>query len=758
MSEPEQTAWEEFQNSVAHLFAVAGFDVKQNILINHKKADVFVSERRYGKSHRIVVECKDYAKPLTQSEVSEIYANYLPLFPTHVDEILIVSRKGVSDSAKAMIAVSPHLREVSYHELFANIMDFRPYLTSLVEQFREAGLNRYYVPLRSRIGDDMDRSVEDWLQSSTGRPIAILGSYGLGKTTFARFLAQKYATRALNNPNDRIPILVPLGEISNEQSLEGLLGKLFTATNVVRNYNFSMFSELNRLGHFIILYDGFDEMKQSLSWNDFKFNLKELNRLVSANSRVIILGRPTAFLTDAEHNFALHGVRFGTTYETRDIEWPDFEEIEVSGFDHSQMSDFLRGYLAYLIEVTTRDDQKERLKKFIGFDIDKLVKGQIGDIAKRPVQLKMIIEILPDFHGKLNELTVHGLYDYFVDYVIERESYKLARKRFTTRQRRAFARDVAWWLWRSRDRSILDQALPIDLLRPFMRDDEDSEAVARDLISACVLDRRVGGRLFFPHRSIQEFLVAEAIYDGIVQHRIETADVCAALTPEVEDFLGEFVDKKFLTAMASRLHQHRGGVSLSLLKLVYKNGHYHDFFDDLNKWTGMLEALAVAAGVEDPRKYSKKVSTASKRVADTTSMLLLLLCALIASRVGRDLGPKFASRIVGDVLDAICRLISDLARQRAHGRRVGADIVPIAPLVEVLKGITPSKGDIVISSSVYKILQTELQGYCYVNDWAGERALKYSDAGLPDRIERWRLDFFDDARAAIAAYNRIANR
>ena len=48
--------------------------------------------------------------------------------------------------------------------------------------------------------------------------------------------------------------------------------------------------KLNKLGCFVIILDGFDEMKHTLSWDEFRYNFKELNRLVNSNSKVIVLG------------------------------------------------------------------------------------------------------------------------------------------------------------------------------------------------------------------------------------------------------------------------------------------------------------------------------------------------------------------------------------------------------------------------------------------------------------------------------------
>jgi hypothetical protein len=39
----------QFQNDVAGLFQIAGYQVHQDILVGHKKVDILVSEWRFGK-------------------------------------------------------------------------------------------------------------------------------------------------------------------------------------------------------------------------------------------------------------------------------------------------------------------------------------------------------------------------------------------------------------------------------------------------------------------------------------------------------------------------------------------------------------------------------------------------------------------------------------------------------------------------------------------------------------------------------------
>lgn len=744
--------WMKFQNDVARLFRISGYEVTQDILIEFKKVDLLVAERRLGKTHRIAVECKYWSRTLTQQDVTEIYANHLPLIPGNVDEVLVVTKAGVAESAKAMVEKSPHLQHLTFTELHANIMDFRTYLNRLVEQYSEDGLNRYYVPPRTGENEDFTQVVNLWLSQPGGQPLAILGSYGLGKTTFARHLAFCAAKEALVNPAARIPILIRLGEISNEQSLAGLLGKLFTATNYVKNYNFSTFVELNKMGRFLVIFDGFDEMKQTLSWNEFRYNLRELNQLVCPLGKVIILGRPTAFLTDAEHSYALHGLKFAGTREIRDPDWPDYREIRIAPFTKEQMAIFLPKYIEFLIDKTADKSQKDRLRNFLTYDVDQLLEARIGDIAKRPVQLKMITEILPDFYGKLAELTVHDLYDYFVDYVIEREMAKLPRLRFNTAQRRTFAREVALWLWNSREQSLSEEAIPAPLIDLYRLPHESSEPVMRDLVSACLLDRRVGGRLFFPHRSLQEFLVAEALHSGIVQKNLTIEQLTSALTAEVLEFLEGFIEKKFLVSLASRLEAYRGALPINFLRLLCRKSIHKDFLKYDSPWLRLMQGISVGYGLASDTSWH---SSYWRNVQDTKSIMLDLFAVLILNRTRL----KKNIRYVGDSFESMLRVL-EAERSQKKKKKKGAEEIPILrskTLVDALKTLSFSHdraGDSVVITGLYRHIRSELENYAYVSDWDNGTNLQYADAGLPEQVGSWSADFRERLLEIISTFEQ----
>jgi len=242
-----------FRDRVAALLRAAHLEsVATEVRIGHKKVDIYFEEKTLTQRRRIAVECKDYATPLTMRQIStEIFPEYAPLIDDRdIDSVLIVSRFALNADARSYVDKTDGFEFKTYAELQNSVMDFGSYLQAMRAQFHEQGLDTYYIKAKLEGGIDLEERILEWLREAESRPIAILAGYGMGKTTFARRAASLAALEHAASGESRIPVLIRLGEIANEQGLEGLLGKVFTATNVVWNYHFDLFMELNRAGRF----------------------------------------------------------------------------------------------------------------------------------------------------------------------------------------------------------------------------------------------------------------------------------------------------------------------------------------------------------------------------------------------------------------------------------------------------------------------------------------------------------------------------
>lgn len=189
-------SWKDLEQTVARLLSAAGFNVEHNVQINHQQVDVFVERKELGEVKRIAVECKFVAHPLTKDEVANIYMKFDTLYEANlIDQILLITINGLTAQAKDMVARKRNLNHLRFVELQSSIIDFSSYTNFLIESFNEDGLSKCYVPLRAKRNDthsdafDLFDYVNEWLAKPMAKPIAILSSYGTGKTTFARHLA-----------------------------------------------------------------------------------------------------------------------------------------------------------------------------------------------------------------------------------------------------------------------------------------------------------------------------------------------------------------------------------------------------------------------------------------------------------------------------------------------------------------------------------------------------------------------------------------
>ncbi len=507
----QETKSKRFEHNVEKLLKLAGFHVKPEMILGHKKVDLYAEIFELGKRRRYAVECKNWERAMTSKQVQAIAVDYGQLYEQNlIDMVLIVTKSGLAPSAQTYVNGARNLAHMTLNDLQAWVMDFSVFLDSLISEYEEDGLHRYYVPawvFEREDGDHVDlyELVDSWMQDDSLAPIALLGGYGSGKTTFARHMAYRCAKHYKKYHMGRIPILIQLGELCTEQTIDGLLGRLFASRYTVRGYSFGLFQELNRSGSFLVILDGFDEMKYSMTSEVFSFTFKELLKIVTPKSKVILSGRPSAFLNDAERLEFLHAsvMRGGRNFVIKGR--PQFQEIMLAPFSTEQIITFIDKYRQYLLtekgyvneEIPTRDDF---------FKSEVLV-----ELASRPVQLEMLFEVLPAYKGNISDLTVRELYFYFVELLVEREAEKPARKRFSAARRRDFLRALAFYMWLKSTPKLPMEEIPVE---DFCTTSEINELtnlddVRRDLTTGAFLEVRYPEQVFFPHRSIQEYLLSE---------------------------------------------------------------------------------------------------------------------------------------------------------------------------------------------------------------------------------------------------------
>ena len=193
--------------------------------------------------------------------------------------------------------------------------------------------------------------------------------------------------------------------------------------------------------------------------------------------------------------------------------------LKLLPFSNKQIVHFINSYALF--------SQKEKSRIISCKDAELVIKSIISDkskrlhdLASRPVQLKMLIEILPSWIEKLDHLTISILYCEFIDLIIRREMEKLSRSSYSEKERHLFACEFAFWMWENNSQKFQKSSdMPDSIFIYFRRNDESLDCIKRELLSSCFLEKRRLEGFFYPHRSLQEFFVAQDLYEHITEYK-----------------------------------------------------------------------------------------------------------------------------------------------------------------------------------------------------------------------------------------------
>ena len=567
-------AGKELERLARELLMLSGWDVTSGEqLTGYVKADFVAKRREFGRERVVIVECKDRRRPLDQRRVDEVFARYSTVLDEGwADQLLLVTRSGIVAGAAARIEAARKVAHQTLAELERQVMGFDAYLRYLVDRyaFRPDGLPSYYLELSTVEGPPLTQLAEEWLAADSTDPLAVVASYGQGKSAFASRWAAELAQRAAADVTARLPILVEMADVAAEQSVRGLIARAL-ADSVV-GYSWPAFDRLNRVGRFVLILDGFDEMRYSLSASSLRHNFDQIQSLIVGDAKVLILGRPTAFVSDEEHLDLLGGDRQIAGHRRGLGQARRFQEASIQLLTPDEIRTLLDGYLMWLGRpegggLRLTDEHVRRVRD--------LILGRLTELASRPVQLKMLVELLPDWQGPLDDLDTGRLYDEFISRVIVRDTTKRAKEEFPVSVRRAFAGDIAWWLWeQGSELRIEPEDIPESIVRRHAEEVGrfDFHAARRELVSGCFLDRRVGGTLVIPHRSFQEFLVAERFLEFLGdERRIPVLDrVIARMSDETAEFAIARITEAQCEALGKRLRGFVGAISNGLGRLWAK--------------------------------------------------------------------------------------------------------------------------------------------------------------------------------------------
>lgn len=475
-----------------------------------------------------------------QFEIDDLNLYYIPAKASDVN------LKGIAKNFEAVYSpamdICIHRGINKYEGLIATLKSHRDYekLLSNIE-ITEENFSEALKLRTQKEGRDLFSIVDQWANDADiNCGLALLGSYGTGKSSFAKYLAQSYALKYKAGEFKRLPLLIELRDFGAHQDMEGLITQHLVNKHKMQNGSYSLFRKMNKEGRYLLIFDGFDEMKQGMTREALFYNFNEINELAEGNSKIILAGRPTIFESSEEQAAILSNRRDSM------MQAPGrYIQVEILP---PSIEDTFRLMEAYT-KVKAGTDASQVFTKIE--ELKALIKANqneaIVDLISRPVHIPMLVSVLPEFKGDITELSRAKLYKEFISRIIFREVRRLPSayiKRYSVESRYKFARELAFEMFKKGEaRSVKYSEIPEHLVSPYVIPGETLLSTQRDLVAACFLERKPPDNLVFGHKSFLEFLVADKICADIHSGSYdESVFPKEALGYEIASFMLEILD------------------------------------------------------------------------------------------------------------------------------------------------------------------------------------------------------------------------
>lgn len=536
----------DFRDVVVSHLAAAGFACQSEVRAGFKKADgaaLWTRDTLDGPT-RYLIETKDYGRTLGLDECTAFNTQYGELVRRgEADRAWLISRDAISPDGRALIDGTRGLRCFTFEEFQRTIMNVDGYLRDLIAIYEQREIERFYVPPHTEEDAPLEAIVRAWIEEPRPEPLAVISGYGKGKSTFALHLAAQMAREALEDKTRRVPILIELGDVIDVTGIDGLVARVLGRNHRAGDYHFHTFAELNRSGRFIVILDGFDEMKHGMTITMFERAFAELMKFDDGDARLLILGRDTAFHNDTEFNAIVLGrQRTALGSEIQAADRRRCRPVSLREFNAEEVASYVRRYFPLRVERVRSELALDRA--WIEKRIEELLAPEFADLIIRPVHAQMLCEVATDPEFALANMTKLRLYDAFVHYLLHREIRKGGRDpRISLEARRRYNAGVAWWLWEKGGATTasldsIPSALALEATQD-LQTDYDAIGLQRELAAGLLVEKGETA-LYFAHRSIQEFLVAENLLTrGLFSpsDRGDPSAILHLLNAEIIDFM-----------------------------------------------------------------------------------------------------------------------------------------------------------------------------------------------------------------------------
>ncbi|WP_435604205.1 TIR domain-containing protein [Streptomyces sp. bgisy130] len=429
---------------------------------------------------------------------------------------------------------------------FQGLLDLRDYVAAQTERLRTDQRYRpdLYLPQRYREierpgGEERDGLVEDMLRlldADHGRFLLLLGDFGHGKT----FALRELARRIPEEMPHLVPLFIELNTLDRAYSLDGLVAA-HLANHGVDSVNLRAFRYMFQQGRIVLLFDGFDELANRVSYERATDRLQVLLDAVVDHAKVVVSSRNQHFKSQSQVLTAL-GERVGLLPQRRVLALQEFTPQQI------------RTYLANRYGDAQSADRRVRLLEGI---------PDLLALCRNPRLLSFVADLDHDrlraVAGAGRALSAAGLYEEVLTSWLQFEEQRGqggagAAPGMNLDQRWDAVTTLALRLWSSgRSTLSLDELTDVATTLTGLADIQLSPREAAHTIgSGSLLVRSDEGLFQFIHSSIVEWLVASESASRLArgEHELLARRPLSQLTVE---FLCDLADHRTCQEWAERV-------------------------------------------------------------------------------------------------------------------------------------------------------------------------------------------------------------
>ncbi|UCH96962.1 MAG: NACHT domain-containing protein [Candidatus Aminicenantes bacterium] len=379
------------------------------------------------------------------------------------------------------------------------------------------------------------KAVDEAVKS--GRPIAIIGEFGAGKTTFTRYYEYKKKCEWLKNPhNSRLVLFLDLNEYSRDKYTLSIMK--WVLINIKKKINVDIksgeFEEFLNEKKMLLIFDGLDEVANIPGEDAINKSVRKIKNISQKGSPVIITSRKAFLESEVNHK-----------------NLKDFKLLYIDDLNIQQIIDFVREKIP--------DDWRSFIESVFGkkerADLYRIFEQNTGDnnvlpgLIRKPLFLDMMISAYQRNHLEKIENQA-DLYEVLTKDWISQESEKEGTS-LMEEDMRQIIEELAYKMFDDNQFSYTAQEFKELIkkifaeLRTPLNQNYNPKSVMEDMtnVSFLIRDKKKKNNFAFKHRSFVEYFTAHKLASELKERNTDNFSK-RILYEEIFEFLACIMTEK----------------------------------------------------------------------------------------------------------------------------------------------------------------------------------------------------------------------